>query len=60
MRVTRRLAHWLGVATGLLILEAMEPQSLEPNQRALVQEIQRDFEKALSSGDFTVLQRISA
>lgn len=52
----RRVANWLGIAAGLVVLQSMEPSTLEPRARALVENIQRDFEKALSSGDFASLQ----
>ncbi len=57
MHVIRRLADWLDIAPGLLLLQSLEPETLEPRQRALVEEVQREFEKALSSNDFTSLQR---
>ena len=56
IQVMRRVANWLGIAVGLLVLQSMEPGALEPQARALVKNIQREFEKALSSGDFACLQ----
>ncbi len=58
IEVARRLANWLGIAPGLLLLETLDPQSLESGPRALVEEVQREFQQAFSSGDFTGLQRM--
>lgn len=56
IQLMRRVAHWLGIAAGLVVLQSMEPGALEPRARGLVKNIQRGFEKALSSGDFAPLQ----
>jgi transcriptional regulator with XRE-family HTH domain len=57
VQVVRRMAKWLGIAPGLILLETMEPDALETRPRALVEDVQKEFEKALSSGDFEALQR---
>jgi transcriptional regulator with XRE-family HTH domain len=59
MHVLRALSSWTGVPAGLFLLQSMELSDLGPRQRKLVREIQREFRKALASGDFTVLQRIA-
>lgn len=59
MHVTRTLAKLLGVAPGLLLLQSLDPGQLEPHPRRLVREVQRQVQKALSSGDFTELEYIS-
>jgi len=38
-------------------LQSIEPGALEPRAHELVKETQREFEKALSSGDFAPLRR---
>lgn len=59
MNVMRTLASWLGVAPGLLLLQAMDPDSLELRPRRLVKEVQRALKKCLSSGDFSTLEEMS-
>jgi transcriptional regulator with XRE-family HTH domain len=59
MHVMRTLASLLGVAPGLLLLQSMDPGSLESRPRRLVRDIQRQLHKALSSGDFTAVENIS-
>jgi len=59
MKVMRTLANWLGVAPGLLLLQAMDPQSLESRPRRLVKDVQRVLQKSLYSGDFTPLEDMS-
>ncbi|HEV2423898.1 MAG TPA: helix-turn-helix transcriptional regulator [Terriglobia bacterium] len=58
IKVMRTLANWLGVAPGLLILQSMDPGSLEIRPRRLVREIQRQMQKALASGNFTALEEV--
>ena len=57
LRMMRRAAKQMGIAAGLVVLQSMEPAALEPRAGKLVEEIQRKFEKALSSGNFAPLQR---
>lgn len=59
MKVMRTLANWLGVAPGLLLLQSMDARNLEPRPRRLVRAVQRQVQKALSSGDFTALEEMA-
>ena len=59
MKVMRTLANWLGVAPGLLVLQSMDAGVLESRPGQLVKEIQRQVQRALSSGDFTDLEHIA-
>lgn len=57
VEVMRRLAKWAGIAPGLILLQSMEPEAFEGRPRALIEDVQREFAKALSSGDFEAMQR---
>jgi transcriptional regulator with XRE-family HTH domain len=57
MQVLRTLASSLGVAPGLLLLQSMDPATLEVRQQKLVREVEREFRKALAADDFVALRR---
>lgn len=59
MRVLRSVAGYLDIAPGFFVLQETDLTSWEPRQQKLLREIERDFKKSLTAGDFSRLKRIS-